>query len=100
MWRRAVPAVNEADFQRAAERDDIKVARTEMTPGRTTSDHDHAWDTRGLVLERVFTIEMAGNANAYHPGEVFEVPAGVVHSERHDPNGGLLLIGRRKTDEP
>jgi quercetin dioxygenase-like cupin family protein len=51
-----------------------------------------------LVLEGVFTIEVAGDANAYRPGEVFDVPAGLVHSERHDPNGGFLLIGRRKTD--
>ena len=67
-----------------------------MTPGRTTPEHDHAWDTRGLVLEGVFTIDIAGDANADRPGEVFEVPAGVVRSERHDPNGGLLPTEYRR----
>lgn len=93
-----MPTVNEVDFQHTAERDRYKIAKIEMTPGRVTPEHDHAWDIRGMVLEGRFTIDIGGSAETYGPGEVFEVPAGVVHSERHDPNGGLLLIGRRKTD--
>ena len=30
------------DFQRAAELDGFKVARTEMTAGKVTPEHDHA----------------------------------------------------------
>ena len=90
--------VNEVAFQGAAERDRFKIAKTEMTPGRITPEHDHPWDIRGMVLEGRFTVVIDGSAETFGPGEVFEVPAGAAHSERHDPNGGLLLIGRRKTD--
>jgi quercetin dioxygenase-like cupin family protein len=91
-----VSTVDEIDFQRAAERDGFKVARTEMTPGRTTPERDHALDIRGMVLEGRFTVKIGGAATTYGPGEVFEVPAGSAHSERHDPQGGLLLVGRRQ----
>ena len=87
--------MDQVGFERAAERDGFKVARTEMTPGRTTPEHDHAWDIRGMVLEGRFTVDIGGSARTYGPGDVFEVSAGVMHSERDGPNGGLLLVGRR-----
>lgn len=90
--------MGQVEFEHAAARDGFKVARTEMTPGRTTPEHDHAWDIRGMVLEGRFTVDVGGSATSYGPGEVFEVPAGVMHSERHNPDGGLLLIGRRKIE--
>lgn len=88
--------MSEADFLHAAERDGFKIGRTEMVPGRVTPEHDHAWDIRGMVLQGRFTVDLGGSATTYGPGEVFEVAAGVVHSERHDPEGGLLLVGRRQ----
>ncbi len=90
--------MDEKDFQRAAEMDGFKVSRAEMIPGRVTPEHDHGWDIRGMVLEGRFAVEVGGWATSYGPGEVFEVPAGVAHSERHDPEGGMLLVGRQKVD--
>lgn len=87
--------MNVADFERAAEQDGFRLDRTEMTPGKVTPEHDHAWDIRGMVLEGRFTVKVGGHATTYGPGEVFEVAAGIPHSESHDADGGLLLVGRR-----
>lgn len=92
--------MDEATFQGMAEKDGFRLSRTEMTPGKVTPEHDHAWDIRGLVLSGRFTVDVGGDARTYGPGEVFEVAAGVAHSERHDPDGGLLLVGRRGGGQP
>ncbi len=34
--------MNQVAFEHAAERDGFRVARAEMTPGRTTPEYDHA----------------------------------------------------------
>lgn len=92
--------MEEAEFQRSAEADGFAVTRAAMTAGRVTPEHDHAWDIRGMVLEGCFTVSCGGTATVYRHGEVFEVSAGVPHSERHDPEGGWLLVGRRQPADP
>ena len=90
--------MNEAEFEQALRQDGYQVVRRDMEPGRVAPEHDHPWDTRGMVVAGEFTIGIAGDSTTYGKGQVFEVAAGVQHAERHGPDGGHLLVGRRKTD--
>ncbi len=90
--------MNEAEFEQALRRDGYQVVRRDMEPGHVAPEHDHAWDTRGMVVTGEFTIGIAGDSTTYREGQVFDVAAGVEHTERHGPAGGHLLVGRRKRD--
>ena len=74
----------------------FSVGEAELQPGRSTDEHTHAWDIRGMVLEGEFTVLQGDDAVTCRPGETFEVAAGVPHAERHGPTGGRLLVGRRQ----
>ncbi len=88
--------MNEAEFETKLREDGYDVARRDLDPGHVAPEHDHPWDTRGMVLEGEFTVVQGGESRSYAPGEVFDVPAGVAHRERHGAGGGRILFGRRK----
>ena len=49
-----------------------------------------------MVLDGEFTVVQGGERRSFAPGEIFDVPAGVAHRERHGAGGGRILFGRRK----
>ena len=56
------------------------VASVELAPGAAEGRHSHHADLYGYVLEGSATIEKAGSPTVtLHAGEVFYIPAGVVH---------------------
>ena len=48
-----------------------------------------------LILDGLMTIEMKGEAHALGPGQVCEVPGGLLHSEQAGPGGVRFLVAAR-----
>lgn len=87
--------MNRQEFETALSAEGYKPVHRTLDANMDVAAHDHAWDTRGLVLGGAFTIDCGGDARTYGPGEVFELGAGIEHTERTGPDGAELVVGRR-----
>ena len=60
------------------------------------ANHEHAHDStvKGLVTAGQFIVTCDGNARTYTAGEIFEVVAGVNHSEAVGSEGATITVGR------
>jgi quercetin dioxygenase-like cupin family protein len=69
-------------------------ARVEIGPGVESGRHTHPGEEFGYVLEGVLQLEIDGRAlQILKTGDVFFVPAGVVHNGRNTGSGKTTLIG-------
>jgi quercetin dioxygenase-like cupin family protein len=62
------------------------------------ANHGHTHDcmVRGMVLEGEFIVACGSEApRSYRSGEVFEVPAGVSHTETIGEGGARIVVGRK-----
>jgi quercetin dioxygenase-like cupin family protein len=59
----------------------------------STQPHSHPFSVRALVLAGDVTLTSDGQSRTFRAGEVFEMTAGCVHSERHGPDGSTYLVG-------
>jgi quercetin dioxygenase-like cupin family protein len=78
--------------------DEVLNRRTEASQveaGQIPPEHAHDFDVRILILEGEFVLVRSGEPRRYGPGEVFEVPAGVPHTERFGSSGAAYVAGRR-----
>ena len=57
--------------------------------------HAHDSSVRGLVLDGEFIVACGGEPRSYRTGDIFEVPAGMPHTEAVGPDGARILVGRR-----
>ncbi len=73
----------------------VEIERKRLDPRPANSAHGHVWNTRGLILDGVFTITCGGVARNYRAGEVFEVAADEPHFEEVGPAGVELMVGRK-----
>ena len=88
--------MDKAEFEAQLRRDgylDIKTKSIE--PGMQTSNHQHAFDTRLMVLEGEATITCGGQDRTYRPGEVMEIARGVEHAERYGLTRFGFVVGLR-----
>ncbi len=67
------------------------VARWEA--GYARASHVHSFDAHGLVLQGSFTLTTDDGPRLLAAGDVFELAAGIAHSEVAGPEGALLLVG-------
>ena len=82
-------------FERELRQEGYEVLTKNLEPDGKLPEHEHSWDVKGLVLQGAFIIGTDGRETTYRPGEVFRLPAGARHIERHGPEGARLLLGRR-----
>ena len=69
-------------------------ARVDITPGVESGRHMHPGEEFGYVLEGVLQLEIDGRAQqTFKPGDVFFVPAGVVHNGRNPGSVKTTFIG-------
>jgi len=69
-------------------------ARVEIGPGVESGRHVHPGEEFGYVLEGALQLEMDGRApQTLKTGDVFFVPAGVVHNGRNTGSVRTTLIG-------
>jgi quercetin dioxygenase-like cupin family protein len=69
-------------------------ARVEIGPGVESGRHMHPGEEFGYVLEGALQLEIDGRApQTFKTGDVFFVPAGVVHNGRNAGSVKTTLIG-------
>ncbi len=64
-------------------------------PNANYPEHTHPVTTAHIVLDSEMTLTTEGKAQAFRPGERFDVPAHTVHSARIGPRGCQYLIGEK-----
>jgi quercetin dioxygenase-like cupin family protein len=85
-------------FEQALRRDGFDdVQRKVVPPGTVVAAHAHPFDVRTLVLNGEITLTVEGIDYAYREGDIFVMPAGLVHAEAVGPDGVDYLVGRRRT---
>lgn len=84
------------EFEGSLKRAGFQEIETKKVAANTaTQPHSHAFSVRALVLAGDVTLTSEGQSRTFRAGEVFEMTAGCVHSERHGPDGSMYLVGRR-----
>ena len=69
-------------------------ARVEIGPGVESGRHMHPGEEFGYVLEGALQLEIDGRAaQTFKTGDVFFIPAGVVHNGRNTGSVKTTLIG-------
>ena len=84
-------------FEADAKGAGYEIAQSTGTPNKVTQPHAHDVDVRALVIAGEVTLTVDGASRTYREGEVFEMPAGCVHSERHGAQGSEIVVGRRRS---
>lgn len=85
------PAEFEAQLKDAGYSD---VGTRDMEPRPANNEHTHEFAVRGLVSAGEFIIGSGGVPRSYKAGEIFEVAAGMMHSEAVGPEGASITTGR------
>jgi quercetin dioxygenase-like cupin family protein len=75
-----------------SERHAVQVV-AEFTPGGAAGKHTHPGEELGYVLEGTLQLEVAGQPpRTLKAGDVFFVPAGVVHDGKNIGSGALKVL--------
>ena len=97
----AAPSAQQPGFTRALMQDQnlsvpgrhAVVARAEFIPGGQAGKHTHPGEELGYVVEGTLELMIQGQpARTVKAGEVFFVPAGVVHDGRNVGNGKAVVL--------
>lgn len=88
--------MNRTEFEQQLKSDGFTTIETkDYTPRPANDAHGHDFAVRGLVLQGAFTVVRDKKPVTYQPGQVFDVAAGVPHSEEIGPEGARVLVGRK-----
>lgn len=71
-----------------------EIATRTLEPRPANGEHGHEFSVRGLVTAGEFIITFDGVPRSFKAGDVFEVPAGQLHSEAVGPQGARITAGR------
>jgi quercetin dioxygenase-like cupin family protein len=69
-------------FEAQLARDGFEILEKSMPAGILNPDHTHPFLARLLVLSGTITVSREGRQDTFGPGDIFEVAANQVHSER------------------
>ncbi len=58
-------------------------------------EHGHHFSIRGLILAGALIVSKEGKPQTYGPGDIFEVPQGLMHHEEVGAVVVKLVIGRK-----
>ena len=88
--------MNEEQFrQRAREQGYGEVQAKDYVPNKDGPLHTHEFSVMLLVVGGQFTLAFEDGTTNYLPGEVCELAANVMHTERTGPLGAKVLLARR-----
>ncbi|HZR29436.1 MAG TPA: cupin domain-containing protein [Terriglobales bacterium] len=65
------------------------------SPNAFYPDHMHPSETAHVILDGEMTVTMHGDAETYHTGDRFNIPAKAMHSARMGATGCRYLIGEK-----
>ena len=87
--------MNTANFEAKLKEDgDSEISTKTMEPRPANGEHGHEFSVRGLVTAGEFIITRNGIPRSFKAGQIFEVPAGELHSEAVGPEGTCITTGR------
>jgi quercetin dioxygenase-like cupin family protein len=88
--------MNEAQFrQQAQEQGYGDVQTKDYVPNKDGPLHTHEFSVMLLVVGGQFTLAFEHGTTHYRPGEVCELAANVMHTERAGPTGAKVLFATR-----
>ena len=88
--------MNEEQFrQRAQEQGYGDFQTKDYVPNKDGRLHTHEFSVMLLVIEGQFTLAFEDGTTDYRPGEVCELAANVMHTERTGPTGARVLLATR-----
>ncbi len=88
--------MNEEQFrQRAQAQGHGDFQTKDYGPDRDRPLHTHEFSVMLWVVEGQFSLAFEDGAADYRPGEVCELAANVMHTERAGPTGAKVLLARR-----
>ena len=72
-----------------------EITTVERAAGYALGEHQHPFDACALITAGDITLVVDGAAQKYAVGDIFRLPAGVVHLESAGPAGVSYRVGRR-----
>ena len=88
--------MNIEEFEAGLKADQFgEIATVERASGYVLGEHQHPFDACALITAGDITLVVDGTARKYEVGDVFRLPAGVVHLESTGPCGVSYRVGRR-----
>ena len=64
-------------------------------PFATADDHTHPFDAKAVMVKGEMWLTVNGHTDHLRAGGTFELPAGLLHSERYGPEGATYWVARR-----
>ena len=72
-----------------------EITTVDRAAGYALGEHQHPFDACALITAGDITLVVDGTARKYAVGDIFRLPAGIVHLESAGPAGVSYLVGRR-----
>ena len=89
--------MNRTEFEANVRAEHYTEISTVIRPvGYELDEHQHSFDACALITAGEITLVVDGDSHTYKVGEIFRMPAGVVHLESAGPQGVTYLVGRRE----
>ncbi len=93
----ATPPIDRAAFEARLVREGYLESQVKtIEAGMVVGEHSHDFDVLALVLDGEATIACGPVPQTFRAGDIVEVAAGVVHTERYGPQAFTFLVGRRR----
>ena len=93
--------MNEDQFRQSAQAQGYGDFQSkDYVPNRDGPLHVHEFSVMLLVLDGAFALAFEDGATHYRPGEVCELAANVLHTERAGPVGATVLLAKRAPGAP
>ena len=87
--------MNTAEFEAKLKEDGYcEIGSKTFEPRPANGEHGHEFSVRGLVTAGEFIITLNGVPRSFKASQIFEVPAGELHSEAVGPEGTSITTGR------
>jgi quercetin dioxygenase-like cupin family protein len=79
-WDKTWGEVTEASMRQRLKSEGYSVTRYDYSPGTHFTNHAHGFDKKDAVVSGRFRIRTEDGEFMLGPGDMFEMPAGTVHS--------------------
>ena len=90
--------MKEQYFESVLRRDGFAVDRRVLPAGTFVAEHAEPIDVRALVMEGEMTLTFDGCDYACREGDIFVLPAGIMHSQTVGADGVDYVVCRRNAD--
>ena len=90
--------MNEEQFRQRAQEEGYGDFQTkDYVPNKDGPLHTHDFSVMLWVVGGQFTLAFEDGTTKYSPGEVCELAANVMHTERAGPGGAKVLLAKRES---